>query len=208
MWPPPECKLSLEVHFYEQFESAVVLEGTVPFSMRNGAELALFSNFMMRQLFYLGATEAVASTVAFFVHYADLKAEVEGEYKETGRVMDIRLGMHRGTDAKKRFMNTFSWDGGDAWSSSAGQRTGLHFTNKAKGFGFFGKGVDYYACAACVVLFWYLKEQRSDDVAFASALQQVAAECAVAVSQGQVGHSTMSAEAIEAAHRGYHSHLA
>ena len=121
--------------------------------------------------------------------------------------MDIRVGSHRGNDAKKRFLNTLSWDGGDQWSQSAGQRTGLFFTNKAKGFGFFGKGIDYYACAACVALFWHLKQLRSAEKNFASALEYVAKDCATVLALGQVGHANISAEAVEAAHRGFHAHL-
>jgi hypothetical protein len=207
MWPPPECKLSLEVHFHEQFEATVGLEGSIPLSMRQGAELMLFSNFMMRQLFYLGQSEAVASALAFFHRYSELQAEVDEEFTETGRVMDIRVDSHRGAEAKKRFLNTLTWDGGDQWSRSAGQRTGLFFTNKAKGFGFFGKGLDYYACAAPVVLFWNLKQRRLGETDFASALERVAELCALKLAQGRVGHTTISAEAIEAAHEGFHAHL-
>jgi len=171
----------LEVHFYDETSAAANLE-LDPQSDAKSGEILLFTAFALRQATNLGP-DRVAESVGL------LLSQVPGSLRTLAHhdgPSGPRLIDYPDTDAKRRFIATLS-----------GLDEAYTFDLQAKGFGFFAKGMRFYAPNSIFLVLRYLCLRRYDDDAHVSRLESAAKRCGDAIQDGQLTMTGQHALALQ-----------
>lgn len=157
------------VHFHDQDHASVELTINGVEDERN-TEVLLFCLFALRQLVNLGRSEPALRLAGFL---SDAGANIN-EFIQHQSSDAPRLVEWKGVQGEKRFVATLT-------------RTDDHFNFQMnqKGFGFFNRGIGYYAPHSVLLLLKHLGKRRSEDQRYVRLLGNAAVGCATAFRDGQ-----------------------
>jgi hypothetical protein len=171
----PHFEARLEVHFADQYVASVVFEVNLPLEDSERVDLACFAMFALQQLVRVGG-ETAMSTAALLSQLG--APELQEQVLRPGSALDVRILNFAGPGRYQFFatmQNGPSTTKPNMWPI------------KAKGFGWFGAGVNYYAPNSVLVLANYLHNRR-DAADFRGRLVQTAANCGKMYAEGRVGN--------------------
>jgi hypothetical protein len=151
-----------ELNFHEQEIVSFFHETNVSGSEEEFAELVFASAFTIRtmsNLRYDEASDAIAIQLGLL---SDLIINVP----ERLDGLKPKIILYPGHAGRKRFIATLKFDS-----------TSMLLDYFAKGFGFFSRGIGYYANASVNSIFRYFAMRRDDDESYLNALSSVADGC-------------------------------
>jgi hypothetical protein len=218
----------LEIHFYTEYEAAVVFETFAQNDERKIIELQAFSSFAMRHfinmqtsgiplaslfasmkdgnigsyanyfwilsklntpeemILYIPFVAALgvdlSEVVKMIPAFAMLRAAAGHDNKEIAKNLWPNIAhvvTYRGAAASKRFMADFEW-----------KDDKVFLKLDQKGFGVFGKGINYYAPMSVVLFLKYSTDKHVEDRAYVTRYRKAVQLCGQAFLDGKVNSSS------------------
>ncbi len=180
---------NVEIHFYQQKEVSVFLETYSPDpESEQFGEIFLFCCTTIRMLSNLGRNDSVALAILLesFDDINKLKDSVKYHNPRTAKLVD-----YKGTPGRKRFLIN---------SIVSDEKTGFDF--KAKGFGIFAKGINYYGPEAVIAFLRFLVKKHIESSDYLINLSTAVSLCRDAYKYRQIkltNHVQLAMEIISVA---------
>jgi hypothetical protein len=160
--PPSSLRVSVEIHFHEQEKASVFIESNCSDEMLKFGEIGLFSSFCIRQFSNLGVHAVTDQTATMLTTVPEVI-----QHLASGQVTGgFELVPYPGYKGRKVFEGQFDFTG-----------SGPRFDMKARGFGWFSRGMGYYAPVSLVVILRYLAQKRRADMVYLMSLGYAAVLC-------------------------------
>ena len=165
----------LEVHFHDMDRASCFHETTATGSKQQFGEILHFCAFSARQIVNI-ANHPQGDQAGYMLQLLDGDPGGVRAIAERGRVSDLALVEYPGSRGKKRFETSMDMT-----------EKRFRFNLKAKGFGFLGRGLGYYAPSSISVLLMYLGQRNLDDEKYLTGLAQAATLLGQAQLGGRLG---------------------
>ncbi len=152
-----------EIYFYEQETISIFFESFASGDHEKLGEIALSVLYTLRMISNLGANNEVTYDLGMML----LKIPSDIEKIASGNELtDFQLIQYPGHKGRKYFTAMVRMDD-----------KGVNFDFKAKGFGLFGKGLNYYGPISVFALIRYLATKRADDEEYLNSLARSISRC-------------------------------
>ena len=150
------------INFYSADEVSVLFRTDAPRDQEASTELILFASFTLRQLHNLGRNQASSSLGSLL----STKMAALDSASAVSAYCNAAINPDRSDAGEKQFAGNLESGDGRAL-----------FQMHTKGFGFLGRGVNYYARESVLALLNFLSNRRSNDRDYLHQLFFVASKC-------------------------------